>query len=245
MRYYLDTEFIEDGYTIDLISIGIVSEDSREYYAESCDFNPYNANDCVQQNVFPHLSICPYTAKPMTALQVAVGDHSRIGKCTPEFHLGQLGNYIAEQIQAGKYQDCPWRTREQIKDEILAFMDVEKHGTPEIWTYYGSYDHVALAQLFGEMIKLPQGWPMLSYDIEQFRFHVCSPKLPEQGKDEHNALADAKWNKLAYDFLATRAQELNDHVARVLSNNKPAENFTQGVSEQIFNQEMYGEWRNR
>jgi hypothetical protein len=39
MRYWLDTEFIEDGHTIDLISIGIVAEDGRELYAENmeCD----------------------------------------------------------------------------------------------------------------------------------------------------------------------------------------------------------------
>lgn len=29
MKYWLDTEFIEDGKTIDLVSIGIVSEDGR------------------------------------------------------------------------------------------------------------------------------------------------------------------------------------------------------------------------
>lgn len=28
-----------------------------------------------------------------------------------------------------------------------------------------------------------------------------NPKLPEQGKGEHNALADARWNKQVYDFL--------------------------------------------
>ncbi len=27
------------------------------------------------------------------------------------------------------------------------------------------------------------------------------PRLPDQGKDEHNALSDARWNKFAYDFL--------------------------------------------
>ena len=53
MKYFLDTEFIEGTQkkkilgipygetqnTIDLISIGIVSEDKREYYAISKDFN--------------------------------------------------------------------------------------------------------------------------------------------------------------------------------------------------------------
>jgi hypothetical protein len=36
-RYAFDTEFIEDGRTIDLISIGIVCEDGREYYAVNSD----------------------------------------------------------------------------------------------------------------------------------------------------------------------------------------------------------------
>ncbi len=33
MKYWYDTEFLEDGRTIDLISIAIVAEDGREYYA--------------------------------------------------------------------------------------------------------------------------------------------------------------------------------------------------------------------
>lgn len=41
MKYFFDTEFHEDGRTIDLISIGIVAEDGREYYAinRECDFD--------------------------------------------------------------------------------------------------------------------------------------------------------------------------------------------------------------
>ncbi len=34
MRFWFDTEFYEDGRTIELISIGVVSEDGRTYYAE-------------------------------------------------------------------------------------------------------------------------------------------------------------------------------------------------------------------
>jgi 3' exoribonuclease, RNase T-like len=55
MRYWFDTEFIEDGKTIDLISIGIVAEDSRELYFQNyeCDFD--RASDWVKENVFPCL----------------------------------------------------------------------------------------------------------------------------------------------------------------------------------------------
>lgn len=35
MRFWFDTEFFKDGRVIDLISIGVVAEDGREYYAET------------------------------------------------------------------------------------------------------------------------------------------------------------------------------------------------------------------
>ena len=35
MKYWIDTEFIERPCTIDLISIGLVAEDGREFYARA------------------------------------------------------------------------------------------------------------------------------------------------------------------------------------------------------------------
>jgi hypothetical protein len=55
LKYFFDTEFIEDGRTIDLISIGIVAEDGREYYAISTEFDESKASDWVKENVIAHL----------------------------------------------------------------------------------------------------------------------------------------------------------------------------------------------
>ena len=55
MKYFVDTEFIEDGKTIDLLSIGIVAEDGREFYAESQEADISKASDWVRENVIPHL----------------------------------------------------------------------------------------------------------------------------------------------------------------------------------------------
>jgi hypothetical protein len=55
LKYFIDTEFIEDGKTIDLISIGIVAEDGREFYAENLDVDLSKASDWVKQNVISHL----------------------------------------------------------------------------------------------------------------------------------------------------------------------------------------------
>lgn len=55
MNYYLDTEFIEDGKTIDLISIGVVSEDNRELYLQNIEVDLFKASPWVKENVFPSL----------------------------------------------------------------------------------------------------------------------------------------------------------------------------------------------
>ena len=55
MRYFYDCEFIEDGTTIELISIGVAAEDGRELYAVSTEFNPDRAGTWVRTNVLPKL----------------------------------------------------------------------------------------------------------------------------------------------------------------------------------------------
>ena len=55
MKFFIDTEFAERPCSIDLISIAIVAEDGREFYAESSDFQDHMAGDWVKANVLPQL----------------------------------------------------------------------------------------------------------------------------------------------------------------------------------------------
>jgi len=56
MRIWFDTEFIEDGRTIDLLSIGLVREDGATYYAEPSGVDVARASEWVKANVLPLLS---------------------------------------------------------------------------------------------------------------------------------------------------------------------------------------------
>ena len=153
MKIWFDTEFIEDGKTIDLISIGMVREDGASFYAENGECDLGRASDWVKQNVLVHLR--------------------------------------GAQVRA---------SRREIADMARAFAG-EK---PEFWGYYADYDWVVLCQLFGTMMDLPKGWPMYCRDIKQLCDSVGNPKLPPEGKDEHHALADARWNRRAWEFLMAR-----------------------------------------
>lgn len=200
-RYWYDTEFIEDGKTIDLISIGIVCEDGRELYMQSVEFEPKNANDWVKENVLSHLTLHP-SSNPFPS-RSPYYDQMILDWAYHEVVGGQC-------CTGGIDPLCPWRSRKQIKNEILAFMDIEKYGKPELWAYYADYDHVALCQLFGTMMDLPQNWPMYTRDIKQWSDQLGVHRLPEQGKGEHNALADARWNKLAWESLKAFQASLVD-----------------------------------
>jgi hypothetical protein len=54
-RYFYDCEFIEDGHVIDLVSIGMVDEHGREFYAVSTEFDDSRALPWVRRNVLDKL----------------------------------------------------------------------------------------------------------------------------------------------------------------------------------------------
>lgn len=81
MKYWFDTEFIDDGKTIDLISIGIVSEDHRTYYAETTEYNISKASEWVKQNVGPQLGYVIPKSRRLIAAEII----TFIGKEQPEF----------------------------------------------------------------------------------------------------------------------------------------------------------------
>lgn len=54
-RYFYDCEFIEDGRVVDLVSIGVVDEHGREFYAVSTEFDATRAIPWVRRNVLDKL----------------------------------------------------------------------------------------------------------------------------------------------------------------------------------------------
>lgn len=148
MRYFYDTEFIEDGNTIELVSIGIVGEDGSEYYAVSTDFDPARANAWVRDNVLDKL---PSPRNPV------------------------------------------WKSRARIRDEVLEFL-TRGSGPVELWAWVGAYDHVVLAQLWGDMAGLPKQLPRFTRELKQYWEFAGRPQLPAIPDGNHDALIDARHN---------------------------------------------------
>ena len=145
-RYFYDCEFIEDGRTIELVSIGVVGEDGREFYAVSAEFDPGRAGSWVASHVLPQL---PPPADPA------------------------------------------WRSRARIREDLFGFLTAP--GLPvQLWAWCAAYDHVVLAQLWGDMPALPRAIPRFTYEIRQHWETAGCPPVPDGRRDRHHALADAR-----------------------------------------------------
>lgn len=209
MKYFLDTEFIEGFHKplfgkrrhfIDLISIGIVREDGQCYHAISSEYNYDDADPWVKENVIHPLYIKYVHGDARNRLSVR-SFHKTIG--TP---LSAIKRQILDVF--GCWKDTLYWRAPAIQ--------------PEIYGYYADYDWVLFCSLLGRMIDLPKGFPMYCIDLKQMMDEKISPseqhaigyenalkrlKL-KQGYpaqyDEHDAIADARWNKDLYNWLTDR-----------------------------------------
>lgn len=264
MEYFIDTEFLEGTQdknflginygktksTIDLISIGIVSSDGREYYAISKDFNlkeAWNRYELLDDNsVGVRIGCLPNkkkvywirenVLKPIFEEWVKEDSHWTNKDCT-------LGNWKFTYKNFKYFLQKEGKTNKQIAFEILNFVhghddigdwlgttdeyyntlkNSEPKEPPQFYAYFADYDWVAFCWIFGKMIDLPKEFPMYCIDLNQTLQYKCDndlfdankhgytsfsstsikkhPDYPKQ-TNEHNALADAKWNKELYNFL--------------------------------------------
>lgn len=177
-----DLEFIEyrtgwfrKRYTIDLISIALVAEDGRTYYAVNRDMpqRRIRKHKWLMENVIP-------------SLPKGHGDQRLSMPKRWLFH----------------YADRAVKPQARIAAEVAAF--IQDAPDVALWANYGAYDHVRLCWLWGLMIDLPNGVPMFTNDIQQEARRLGIPwdALPQQESGEHNALADARHNQVVRRWLA-------------------------------------------
>lgn len=169
MIYAIDTEFIDDGSTIDLLSIGVVCEDGRACYVQNADCKIYRANAWVRENVLPQLSQCP-------------SGRSQDDHIWPPY---------TRQTQCCFLPGCPWQYRDDIGQIIQRFVGTDP--APIFWGYYCSYDWVALCQLFGTMMELPTGWPRYCRELRQHLDEHGFADLKQPDTMPHHSLEDAQW----------------------------------------------------
>lgn len=186
---FYDTEFLEDGRTIDLISIGMVAEDGSKYYAVNSDIDKWISGEnslhrritnhrWLMENVVPHL---PLSRGGITKISDS-GEKS--------WSLDRTSMLVKPE----------WVIANEVRNFLQGFDDIQ------LWADYCAYDHVVLCQLWGPMIDLPDGIPPWTHDLRMLmQQHGLSnkdiPPYPFYDAPPHNPLADAKELKWRHDYI--------------------------------------------
>jgi hypothetical protein len=207
-KYYIDTEFLQEpqkkkmfginyGQTkplVDLISIGIVGEDNREYYAISKEFNLEEAWN-------------RFGWEPMnTDIPKAKSRRSGMSGFISEEALSFKKVYwIRENVLRPIWEELSFRyiedrrfpddnsmftckslknllnkygkTNKQIAEEIKEFVGTEEtignweqvkdRMNTQFYAYYGAFDYVAFSQIFGGFEGYPKSFPQYFIDLKQ------------------------------------------------------------------------------
>lgn len=199
MRVYLDTEFVDTGRTIELISIGLVADDGNELYRINASGNAVGAavnHSWLSEHVVPWLP---------------VKIHHRT-EFPPEeqklFEYLSAGNWYTWDESHPEYEFV--KPGDQIRQDVHTFLS--RYKNVELWADHGAYDHVALAQLFGRMIDLPKAVPMFTCELRQEWVRLGKPTLPKQTHGVHHALHDARHDKVIGSFLKDVESKLTEPV---------------------------------
>lgn len=176
LKIFYDFEFEEKYGAVDPISVGMVREDGKELYIVFNDFNTLSVakHKWLMDNVMPFIG------------------HETV--------LSHRNRFTAAPVMDLIITDEAAMPKSAARKKIIDFTsDIE----PEFWAWYGAYDHVALCSLFGEMIDLPENWPMFTNDLKQLVAQKGNPEMPKQPENLHNALDDARFNVVRYNHLTS------------------------------------------
>lgn len=205
MNYYLDQEFHEyfkkpiswlptigkfnkPYHTIELISIGIISEDGREYYAICNEFDLGQAkkNSWLNENVLTPIENDLYQSESQYAK-----------------------TYFSSSLTLKNLLKWKGKSKKQIAMDVVDFIDqryLDKNDSSRgfiypvhtslkqvqttdlsFYGYYADYDWVLFCSLFGTMMDLPKGMPMFCHDLKQTlneKAKIIRDKMLEEQKDE-------------------------------------------------------------
>ncbi|WNH10062.1 hypothetical protein [Thalassobellus suaedae] len=192
LLFFITSKYTKTKNTIDLISIGIVSEDSREYYAISKNFNLKEAWNRFQmkqvygdmRNRYPEgvkeYWIRENVLKPIFDEFIqkeyeCIQKMNRMGvpnsgEVKDKFTYKRFKKLLKKYGKSNKY------IAEEIKEFVYCDGTRSMHRKPsehnlylkpKFYAYFADYDWVVFCWLFGKMIDLPKGFPKYCRDLKQ------------------------------------------------------------------------------
>ena len=198
IKVFFDTEFTGLHQNTTLISIGLVSEDGRTFYAEFNDYDETQVDDWLRDNVITKLR---FSEPPEGEME-----HWSWSKQSVEMRGDSktIARYLEDWFQELLSGPVSWVDYNGNEPERIEEPSIE------LWSDCLSYDFVLFNQLWGHAFNIPKCVYYIPFDIctmfktqgidpdinrEQFANNI---DLENDEVEKHNALWDAKVIKQCY-----------------------------------------------
>ena len=187
MKIFFDTEFTGLHQNTSLISIGMIADDERTFYAEFNDYDESQIDEWLKENVIKNLLMSP--PPPDQDEYYSKSRHKKDVPLTKLSCVQMRGN------------------SEEIKKELEIWLNEAE--TVELWSDCLAYDFVLFNQLWGHAFNIPKNVYYIPFDIcTVFKMKDIDPDINREkfaemtdGARKHNALWDAKVIKACYEKL--------------------------------------------
>lgn len=195
-KIFFDTEFtgLHQGTT--LVSIGMVSECGKTFYAEFTDYAITQVDDWLKENVISKLTMTDKIKVSNSSWEDWESEHGVFDNSL-EFSLAKkdMSNF--------KCIGATAMIKNRLEQWLSQFEQVE------MWSDCLSYDWVLFNNIFGHAFNIPKNVYYIPFDIcTAFKENGIDPDVNreeysevKEGVNKHNALWDAKIIKACYDKL--------------------------------------------
>lgn len=215
MKLFFDTEFTGLHKNTTLISLGIVSEDGRRFYAEFQDYDRKQCNEWIKENVIKncYIPLLPSHSKVEKEIEEMKRNGYEVSEmpCIPSGFspIVHFTKHVNENGVTEVSGDGCW---------ISAYLEewLSQFNTIEFVSDVCHYDFVLLINIFGSAFDLPDNICPSCHDInqdiaifygisEKEAFDKSREKIIENsvGGNKHNALYDAEVIKSIYYKINT------------------------------------------
>jgi len=192
MKVFFDTKFTGLHQNTTLISIGLVSENGRTFYAEFTDFDKKQVKEWIQENVIKNLQFRePIEGQDPYYSAVRAPDNP-------------IGNDLFDSYDV-RMQGTSGQVAQELERWLSQFDQVE------MWGDCLAYNWVLFCQLWGGAFWIPENVYYIPFDIATLmKMNGVDPDVSREefagmtdGVAKHNALWDAKVIKACYEKLMT------------------------------------------
>ena len=181
-KLFIDLEFTGLHQATTPISLGIISECGKTFYAEFTDYDRSQLNDWLEENIIPNTWVAVH--EPITSMGEVVGD-SRWA----DVHVFGSSDYIKPFLEK-------W---------LLQFEKIV------IWSDCLAYDWVLFNQIWGHAFSIPENIYYIAMDIcTVFEMNNIDPDISREEYCEIETFREERTKVLYNDFKSVKHNALWD-----------------------------------